>query len=115
MVPYNEKLSTVSVEELTCDWLGRSCPQPSLEAIRKGGEDKHEVETGYNRSFLYPAHGGIATLSSGLARLVPNLITGVRAVEIDTEARRVRSDDGREFGYERGVLATCRCPTSPPW
>jgi protoporphyrinogen oxidase len=110
MVPYNEKLSTVPVEELTCEWLGRFVPQPSLEDIRKGGEEKHAVETGYNRSFLYPASGGIATLSAGLARLAPNLVTEAEVVEIDTERRLVRTQDGREFGYESAVLATVPLP-----
>lgn len=110
MVPYNEKLSTVSVEELTCEWLGRFVPQPSLEDIRRGGESRETVETGYNRSFLYPAYGGIATLSSGLARLVPNLVTDARVAEIDTDARLVRTVDGRSFGYEVGVLATVPLP-----
>ncbi len=110
MVPYNEKLSTASVEELTCEWLGRFVPQPSLDDIRKGGKEKRAVETGYNRSFLYPSSGGIATLSSGLAALVPNLITEARAVEIDTEQRAVRIEDGREFGYDSAVLATIPLP-----
>lgn len=110
MVPYNEKLSTAKVGELTCEWLGRFVPQPSLEDIRRGGESKQAVETGYNRSFLYPSHGGIATLPNGLAKLVPNLLTNTRAVEIDTEARRVRTEDGGEFGYESAVVATLPLP-----
>jgi protoporphyrinogen oxidase len=110
MVPYNEKLSTVSVDELTCEWLGRFVPQPSLDDIREGAERDHRVETGYNRSFLYPATGGIATLSSGLADLVGNLITRARVIEVDTAARKVRTDDGRSFGYGQGVIATVPLP-----
>jgi protoporphyrinogen oxidase len=110
MVPYNEKLSTAKVGELTCEWLGRFVPQPSLDDIRRGGESKEAVETGYNRSFLYPSHGGIATLPNGLAKLVPNLLTSTRAVEVDTEARRVRTEDGGEFGYESAVVATLPLP-----
>lgn len=110
MVPYNEKLSTISVGELTCDWLGRFVPQPSIEEIRSGAETKRTLETGYNRSFLYPAHGGIATLSAGLAKMVDNVLTGARAVEIDTERRSVRTADGRSFGYEVGVVATSPLP-----
>ncbi|MGA8745533.1 MAG: FAD-dependent oxidoreductase [Solirubrobacterales bacterium] len=110
MVPYNEKLSTVPVSELTCEWLGRFVPQPSLEEIRAGGESKRAVETGYNRSFLYPASGGIATLSSGLAQLVPNLLTNARVAEVDTERRRVSTADGRSFGYQSAVLATIPLP-----
>lgn len=110
MVPYNEKLSTAAVGELTCEWLGRFVPQPSLDDIRKGGEEKKAVETGYNRSFLYPSSGGIAKLSSGLASLVPNLITEAKVVGIDTDRRLVRTEDGREFGYESAVLATMPLP-----
>ncbi len=110
MVPYNEKLSTVSVGELTTEWLGRFVPQPSLADIRRGGERRETVETGYNRTFLYPSHGGIATLSSGLAGLVETLLTGARAVEIDTEERRVHTEDGRSFGFEIGVVATIPLP-----
>ena len=110
MVPYNEKLSTVSVDELTTEWLGRFVPQPSVEEIRTGAEAKRPLETGYNRSFLYPTRGGIATLSGGLAKLVPNLVTNARVVEVDTEAREVRTEDGRSFGYGAGIVATIPLP-----
>ena len=45
--------------------------------------DIRHLDTGYNRSFLYPAKHGIATLSSGLASLVDNLVTNARVVEIE--------------------------------
>lgn len=110
MIPYNEKLSTVSVDELTCEWLGRFVPQPSLDDIRAGAATKRTVATGYNRSFLYPARGGIATLSRSLAAMVPNLVTGAKVAEIDTAQRLVRTADGRSFGYESAVIATAPLP-----
>lgn len=110
MVPYNEKLSTVPVGDLTCEWLGRFVPQPSPDEIRAGGEERRPLQTGYNRSFLYPSHGGIATLSEGLARLVPNLLTGARVDGIDTGNRQVRTEDGRSFGYRTAVVATMPLP-----
>jgi len=110
MVPYNEKLSTVPVGELTCEWLGRFVPQPSPEEIRRGGERRRTVQTGYNRSFLYPSHGGIATLSAGLANLVPDLITGARVTGVDSAERTVQTADGRSFGYRRAVVATMPLP-----
>jgi protoporphyrinogen oxidase len=110
MVPYNEKLSTVPVGELTCEWLGRFVPQPSPEEIRAGGEQQRTVQTGYNRSFLYPSHGGIATLSRGLARLVPNLVTEARVTGVDSEARAVRTADGSEYGYRQAVVSTMPLP-----
>jgi protoporphyrinogen oxidase len=110
MVPYNEKLSTVPVGELTCEWLGRFVPQPSLEEIRVGAEARRTVQTGYNRSFLYPSHGGIAMLSAGLAGLVPNLRTGQRVVAVDCGQRAVRTADGGEFGFRRAVVSTMPLP-----
>jgi len=110
MVPYNEKLSTVPVGELTCEWLGRFVPQPSPEEIRRGGEEQRTVQTGYNRSFLYPSHGGIATLSRGLVGLVPNLVTGARVTGIDSGERVVRTADGGEYSYRRAVVATMPLP-----
>jgi protoporphyrinogen oxidase len=110
MVPYNEKLSTVPVSELTCEWLGRFVPRPSLDEIRAGAEARRTVQTGYNRSFLYPSHGGIATLSAGLARLASNLHTARRVAGIDSRERTVRTADGSEFGYRRAVVSTMPLP-----
>ena len=110
MVPYNEKLSTAKVGELTTEWLGRFVPQPSVEDIRRGAEEKRELDTGYNRSFLYPAKHGIATLSGGLASLVGNLATEKRVVEIDTTARRVVCEDGSPYGYREAVISTIPLP-----
>ncbi len=110
MVPYNEKLSTVPVGELTCEWLGRFVPQPSPDEIREGGERRKAVQTGYNRSFLYPSHGGIATLSGGLARLVPDLRTGAAATAIDTGERIVRTANGEAYAYRRAVVSTMPLP-----
>lgn len=110
MVPYNEKLSTAKVGELTTEWLGRFVPQPSVEDIRAGAAEKRTVDTGYNRSFLYPAKHGIATLSGGLASLVENLVTGARVVEVDTDTRRVLCEDGSSYGYREAVIGTIPLP-----
>lgn len=110
MVPYNEKLSTVPVGELTCEWLGRFVPQPSIEEIRAGAERRRTVQTGYNRSFLYPSHGGIATLTAGLTALVPNLLTEHRVTSVDTSARTVSTDRGAEFGYREALISTMPLP-----
>ncbi len=41
---------------------------------------------------------------------MPNLITNAKVTGIDTEQRLVRTEDGREFGYETAVLATIPLP-----
>lgn len=110
MVPYNEKLAGVPVGELTTEWLGRFVPRPSLEAIRAGAARRRPVRSGYNASFLYPAEGGIATLSRGLAGLAGQLETRRRVVGIDAGQRRVDCADGSSHRYRLGVVATAPLP-----
>jgi protoporphyrinogen oxidase len=110
MVPYNEKLATVGVEELSPEWLGRFVPRPSLAEIRAGAERREPVRSGYNASFLYPARGGIAALGRGLAGLVGHLATGERVVELDTARRLVRTAGGESHSYAVAAVATLALP-----
>jgi hypothetical protein len=110
MVPYNEKVATVPVSDLTCEWLGRFVPAPPLAEIRAGATDARVVAGGYNRRFLYPCRGGIDLLSRSLARHVDRIRTGAAVVAIDTDRRRVRLVSGEEVPYGRAVIASVPLP-----
>jgi protoporphyrinogen oxidase len=105
MVPYNEKLSTVPVGELTCEWLGRFVPRPSLEEIREGGESDRVLDMGYNKRFLYPRAGGIDTLWRSLARDV-DVRTGAEVVTVEPERRLVTLRSGEQVRYRHGLVAS---------
>jgi protoporphyrinogen oxidase len=113
MEPYNEKISTVSADELVSSALGRFLPTPSLDEIREGAASRRLLSTGYNAEFLYPARGGIDLLAHGLAAHVGDVRTGCRVVGVDARARTVTTENGDAFAYERLVTtaplpATCR-------
>jgi protoporphyrinogen oxidase len=106
MVPYNEKVATVPVAELTCEWLGRFVPTPSLADIRAGAATARIADGGYNRRFLYPRHGGIDRLWRALAAHAGPIAVDARVVAIDTSRRTVRVATGERVGYRAGVIVS---------
>lgn len=106
MVPYNEKLSTARVDEMTCEWLGRFVPQPSLDEIRQGALSRRRIDTGYNARFLYPKRGGIDLLPKAMAAHVPHLLVGTTVTEIVADERVARLSTGDVVRYRLGVVSS---------
>lgn len=58
--PYQEKLFSYDINQLSSSWTGRFVPSTSLEQIIHGITNAHTEEpVGYNAQFLYPKTGGI--------------------------------------------------------
>ena len=106
MRPYNQKLFTVPLEELSPEWGGRFIPRPGLRELLRGAlAPPPAVEgAGYNATFWYPREGGIESLVRGLsadvAALPGRLRTGARVESIDLARRRLRVANG---GGPRGT------------
>ena len=71
MVPYNEKLLGVKLEEISTDYAERFIPKPSLEDVIKGALGFSRESLGYNAKFVYPKQGGISALPQALASALP--------------------------------------------
>jgi protoporphyrinogen oxidase len=71
MVPYNEKLMGVKLEEISATYADRFIPQPSLEDVVKGAFGFSRESLGYNAKFVYPRDGGISSLPKALAQAIP--------------------------------------------
>jgi protoporphyrinogen oxidase len=106
MVPYNEKVATVPVAELTCEWLGRYVPTPSVPDIRAGAATARIEDGGYNRRFLYPRGGGIDRLWRALAAHAGPVTVNARVVAIDTARRTIRVAMGERIDYRLGVIVS---------
>lgn len=106
MVPYNEKVATVPVSELTCEWLGRFVPTPSVADMRAGATTMRIANGGYNRRFLYPRRGGIDHLWRALAAEAGPIEVNARVTSIDTTRRTIADADGRRVGYRAGVIVS---------
>jgi protoporphyrinogen oxidase len=89
MVPYNEKLWTVPLKELTCDWMGRFVPTTSLEQILDGALSDQSKNIGYNAQFGYPLKGGIESLPRAFARSLKNLYPEHEVVRLDLQKKRI--------------------------
>ncbi len=98
MVPFNEKLWQVSLDELTSDWVSWLIPKPDLKDVVNGALGIKDKAFGYNPSFLYPAQGGIGVLPKAFLSGVGEIAYGSELVEVDTGRRRAVFQDGRQGG-----------------
>lgn len=104
MVPFNEKLWQVSLEELTSDWVSWLVPKPELKDVVNGSLGIKEKAFGYNPSFLYPEKDGIKILPQAFVSAVGDIAYGAELMELDTKRRRALFKGGsggvREERYE---------------
>jgi protoporphyrinogen oxidase len=85
MVPYNEKLLAVKLEEISATYADRFIPRPSLEDVVRGALGFSRESLGYNAKFVYPRDGGISALPRALAKALttpPRYETTVQAVNL---------------------------------
>lgn len=87
MVPFNEKLWQVSLDELTSDWVSWLVPKPELKDVVNGALGIKEKAFGYNPSFLYPVRDGIRVLPESFLPGISNVKNGMELVEVDTKRR----------------------------
>lgn len=104
MVPYNQKLWGVSVDEITSRWCQRFVPKPKLEDIVAGAVGCNAKKMGYNAWFLYPQQGGIQSVPEAMADAVGreriHLEKGLDSVDLDA---RVAIVDGEPMRFEHLV------------
>ncbi|MGH7254402.1 MAG: protoporphyrinogen/coproporphyrinogen oxidase [Nitrospirales bacterium] len=88
MVPFNEKLWQVSLDELTSDWVSWLVPKPDVKDVINGALGLKDKAFGYNPSFLYPTDGGIATLPRAFLPKVTDIDYGSELVQVETARRQ---------------------------
>jgi protoporphyrinogen oxidase len=110
MVPYNEKLLGVSLDELRPEYAERFIPRPSLEDVIKGALGFSRESLGYNAKFVYPREGGISALPRAFACAIktpPVYKTTVK--QVDLRKRTATLSDGRQVHYQH-LLNTAPLP-----
>ncbi|MEK7764610.1 MAG: protoporphyrinogen oxidase, partial [bacterium] len=100
MFPYNEKLWTVPLDQLTTDWMGRFVPRPKVSEVIAGGLLDQRTGFGYNARFLYPRHGGIQALAASIAGQVRSPHLGEEVVAVDLDRRRGASASGGVYDFD---------------
>ena len=114
MVPFNEKLWQVSLDELTSDWVSWLVPKPELKDVINGALGIKDKAFGYNPSFQYPAANGIRVLPESFVPALEHLENGTELVEVDTKRRRAlfrrrETGESRSEHYE-SLVSTIPVP-----
>lgn len=101
MLPYNQKLWNIALDDLSADWVSWSIPKPTVEEFVNGALGIRNRDFGYNPTFLYPKSGGTNRLPEALAaRLHPaHCHYRTTAIAIDVEAQVIHFEDGSEYQY----------------
>ena len=111
MVPYNEKLMGVKLEEISASYADRFIPKPSLEDVVKGALGFSRESLGYNARFVYPRHGGISALPRALAnslKIPPRYNTSVTRVDLKLKTATLSTGETVRFKYLINTMALPR-------
>jgi len=104
LLPYNEKIWSISTEEMAFDWVEGRVPKPPLEDVIKSAVG---VETeGYTHQlyFYYPRRGGIEALPRALEQRCRNTCTGFTVRHVWRENGQWVVSGGRDVRrYDRLV------------
>lgn len=99
MIPYNSRLWGVHPREITAAWCSRFVPLPKLEDVVAGAVGLNDRELGYNTAFVYPRLG-IGTLSTSMARDLPQIELQRAPSSIDLSARSLHFPDGETVEWK---------------
>lgn len=108
MRPYNFKVWATPAELMGFGWIGERVSVVDLEAVvRHVVYDDAPAPWGPNDQFRYPLRGGTGTLCTRVSEpLLDRIEFGCVVTSVDLEERRVRTEDGRTWPYDR-LLSTC--------
>ncbi len=103
LLPYNRKVWACDPRDLSCDWLRDRVSPVDLRAILKPFITGRSSDSGWgpNATFLFPKKGTGAIWGEIAASLPRSSVLYETKVEaIDSEARELRTQDGRIFRYD---------------
>ncbi|MCK4648266.1 FAD-dependent oxidoreductase [bacterium] len=103
MIPYNEKLWTVPLEEMSTEWTKRFIPIPTLKEGLAGARGRQEKDFGYNIRFYYPLRRGIEELPKSFLPFVRRINLNSTATRISLKDKKIRFNNGKEKKYQRLV------------
>ncbi|MBI4879814.1 MAG: FAD-dependent oxidoreductase [Planctomycetes bacterium] len=109
-LPYNEKCLATDLTTLSADWPERAIPKPDLEEVVRGALGiAARAPFGANATFRYPRSGGMHRLPEAMARRLPPVRRGARALRIDARRRVLELADGSALAYD-ALVATNPLP-----
>jgi protoporphyrinogen oxidase len=99
MIPYNEKLWKIPLDEISLEWVDRFIPCPTRKEVVDGASGVNLKGFGYNQEFFYPRKGGIQILPQVFLSQVREVQFGKEVKAIDIDKKVVIFRDGAETTY----------------
>jgi len=104
LIPYNEKMISKNLHEISLDSINRFFPKPENELIINGFKGKEiQNKNEYNSEFWYPINDGIGKIATGLAMGL-NIKTNTIVNNIDIKNKIVFTNQG-EY-YYRNLISS---------
>lgn len=117
MVPYNTKLWTVPLKELSYDWAKRFVPTPNPSEILNMYERYKQLSSleirdwGYNAEFFYFKKGGIQNIANSLVQNLSNtqICLSCEVTNVDLKEKKIELNNLEELYYDI-VISTIPLP-----
>jgi UDP-galactopyranose mutase len=99
MIPYNEKIWTVPLSEMACDWFEERVPDVSIEDVVTGAIMPYEKRMGHNAAFGYPLHGGCESIPIAFAPHLKNVHTNSKITSINLEEKYIEVNKTQKIPF----------------
>jgi protoporphyrinogen oxidase len=109
---YGRKYHTITMDQLTTDWIGPRMYRPSLDEIVHGAIAGQRASVHYVDTFRYPSFGGFVSYLEAFAKRF-ELRLNHRVCGLDTKERVLRFTNGKSVPYER-VISSIPLPELIP-
>jgi len=103
MIPYNEKIWTIPLREMACDWFEERVPDVSIEDVVTGAIMPYEKRMGHNATFGYPLHGGCESIPKAFDHHLKNVRTNSRITAVNLKEKFVEVNQSERIPYSRLV------------
>src|ERR1022692_4444853 len=102
MFPYNSKVWTTPLEEMSKSWIGERVSVVDFKRLLENVlYERDDVAWGPNNKFRFPLHGGTGEIYRRMAQQFPAKVkTGRELVGVDAAGRRVSFSDGSGDIYD---------------
>jgi protoporphyrinogen oxidase len=109
---YGRKYHTITMDQLTTDWIGPRMYRPTLDEILHGALAGQRASVHYVDTFRYPSFGGFVSYLEAFAKRF-ELRLNHRVCGLDPKERILRFSNGQSTPYER-VISSMPLPELIP-
>ncbi len=109
MIPYNEKLWTYNLEDISMDWIKDRIPHPDFEDVIEGALKGANTSMGQNATFYYPLEGGMYSfIKNFISSFSDHILTGEKVIDINPR-KQVVTTENNAYRYQQ-LISTIPLP-----